>query len=112
MIRSFAMRVLSGVVLLLAVIVLNFLLIQLAPGDAVDVLIADGGASEEVIQRIREAYGLDQSVLTQLMRYIAAIFQGDLRRCRSPSCWVLRRSLSRRFLALFLGWLLHCAQTT
>lgn len=78
MIRSFAMRVLSGVVLLLAVIVLNFLLIQLAPGDAVDVLIADGGASEEVIQRIREAYGLDQSVLTQLMRYIAAIFQGDL----------------------------------
>ena len=78
MIRSFAMRVLSGVVLLLAVIVLNFLLIQRAPGDAVDVLIADGGASEEVIQRIREAYGLDQSVLTQLMRYIAAIFQGDL----------------------------------
>lgn len=78
MFRSTVSRIITGFVLMLAVIVLNFLLIQLAPGDAVDVLIADGGASEEVIERIRESYGLDDPLPTQLVKYIAAIFQGDL----------------------------------
>jgi peptide/nickel transport system permease protein len=78
MFRSTVTRVVTGIVLMLAVVVLNFLLIQLAPGDAVDVLIADGGASEEVVQRIRETYGLDEPVTTQLFRYIVAIFHGDL----------------------------------
>lgn len=78
MFRSTASRIISGLVLMLAVIVLNFLLIQLAPGDAVDVFVADGGASEEVVQRIRETYGLDDPLLTQLGKYIVAIFKGDL----------------------------------
>ncbi len=71
-------RIISGFSLLLAVVVLNFLLIQLAPGDAVDVLVADGGASEEVIARIREDYGLDQPIGTQLVTYVGNILQGDL----------------------------------
>ena len=73
-----AARLASGVLLLLAVVVLNFLLIQIAPGDAVDVLVADGGASEEVVQRIRKDYGLDQPIGTQLVTYVGNILTGDL----------------------------------
>ena len=49
---------------LLAVVVLNFLLIQMAPGDPVSVIVGEmGGASEELIARMRAEYGLDQPLL-------------------------------------------------
>ena len=73
-----AARLISGISLLLAVVVLNFFLIQLAPGDAVDVLVADGGATEEAVKRIREDYGLDQPIGTQLFTYVLNILTGDL----------------------------------
>lgn len=68
-----------SIILLFAVIVLNFLLIQAAPGDAVTAMIGDmGGASPEMIAELKAAYGLDQSVFTQLVRYVGKMAQGDL----------------------------------
>ena len=72
-------RIFYALVLLLAVIVLNFTLVHIAPGDAVTALIGDmGGASEELIAEMRAEYGLDQSLFIQLVRYIAKMVQGDL----------------------------------
>ena len=65
--------------LALAVVILNFLLIQLAPGDPVTVIVGEmGGASDEVIARMREAYGLDRSILEQLLIYVGKVVTGDL----------------------------------
>lgn len=65
--------------LILAVLVLNFLLIQLAPGDPAEVIAGEmGGASAEVMAAIREQYGLDKPVLTQLALYLGRALQGDL----------------------------------
>jgi peptide/nickel transport system permease protein len=72
-------RIFYALVLLLAVIVLNFTLIHIAPGDAVTALVGDmGGATPELIARIRADYGLDQSFPVQLLRYISRMARGDL----------------------------------
>jgi peptide/nickel transport system permease protein len=72
-------RIFYALVLLLAVIVLNFTLIHIAPGDAVTALIGDmGGATPELVAKIRADYGLDQSFPVQLVRYISKMARGDL----------------------------------
>ena len=72
-------RVFYALVLLLAVIVLNFTLVHIAPGDAVTALVGDmGGATPELIAQMRAEYGLDQSLPIQLFKYIGKMVQGDL----------------------------------
>ncbi|MEZ4605709.1 MAG: hypothetical protein R2865_02590 [Deinococcales bacterium] len=72
-------RLFYALILILAVIVLNFLLIQLAPGDPAEVIAGEmGGATEEVLASIRERYGLDKPVPVQLGLYLTSILRGDL----------------------------------
>lgn len=68
-----------GVLLMVGVVVLNFLLIRLAPGDPAEVIAGEmGGATQEVLDSIRRNYGLDKPMLTQLWIYLSNIAQGDL----------------------------------
>mgnify|MGYP000232892346 CR=1 FL=1 len=68
-----------GLLLMLGVVVLNFLLIRLAPGDPAVVIAGEmGGATEEMLASIREEYGLNDPVLTQLGLYIGNVLRGDL----------------------------------
>ena len=72
-------RILLGFFLLIAVIVLNFLLLQLAPGDVVDAMLAEGGGGDPVLAaKLRAAYGLDQPVYIQLFKYLGQVLMGDL----------------------------------
>lgn len=72
-------RIGYALILLLAVLVLNFLLLHLAPGDPADVIAGEmGGATEEMLAEIRAAYGLDQPFHVQLGTYIGKVLQGDL----------------------------------
>jgi len=65
--------------LLLAVVVLNFLLIQAAPGDPAQVIAGEmGGASPEIMAEIRTRYGLDRSLPEQLATYVGKVVRGDL----------------------------------
>lgn len=53
------------------IVILVFLLLQLVPGDAADVLAGEsGGATEETMVMLRAQFGLDQPVLTQLLAYL------------------------------------------
>ncbi|MGI3164277.1 ABC transporter permease [Pseudooceanicola sp. 200-1SW] len=71
-------RLASALGLLVAVLVLNFLLIQMAPGDPVEVIVGEmGGASEELIARLRAEYGLDKPVIVQLGLYLSKVVTGD-----------------------------------
>lgn len=77
--RNFTIRVGYAIILLIAVLVLNFSLMHLAPGDVADTIAQSmSGADEEVLNAIRKDYGLDQPFIVQLGRYIGGVFQADL----------------------------------
>ena len=72
-------RALQGVLILVAIVLLNFVLLHLAPGDAVDVLAGEAGAaSPEYIAGLRKQYGLDQPLLVQMSRYLWNVARFDL----------------------------------
>ncbi len=72
-------RVGYGLILMLCVVILNFLLIRLAPGDPAVVIAGEmGGATEEMLESIRQEYGLNEPVITQLAIYIGNVLRGDL----------------------------------
>ncbi|NBR33328.1 MAG: ABC transporter permease [Rhodobacteraceae bacterium] len=74
-----ATRIFYAIILLLAVLVLNFTLIHLAPGDVVDTIAQSmGGADAEVLAKIRAEYGLDQPFIYQLSTYIGRVLSFDL----------------------------------
>lgn len=69
----------NGLALLLAVLILNFTLIHIAPGDVADTIAGDmGGADAEVMAQIRKDYGLDLPFHEQLLAYVAKLARGDL----------------------------------
>lgn len=72
-------RLLQAVPVVLGVVILNFLLLQLAPGDAATVLAGEaGGAPPEYIEQLRARFGLDKPVLVQLGLYLKNILLLDL----------------------------------
>lgn len=79
-IAALALRRLAQAIPTLAIILIGlFLLLQLAPGDTVDALMAQmGGGDPASAARMREAYGLDQPVIVQLGRYLWRLVQLDL----------------------------------
>ena len=77
--RGIGLRLIQAFGLLIAVIVLNFILIQIAPGDAALVLAGEqGSGTPEQLAKIRADYGLDRPLLVQLLSYIGNVLQLDL----------------------------------
>lgn len=74
------LRRLAGVVpVLLIVAVGTFLLLESAPGDAVDAYLAGiGGADAERAAQLRERWGLDEGPMQRLLAYGAALLRLDL----------------------------------
>jgi peptide/nickel transport system permease protein len=63
----------------LGIIVLDFLFLQLMPGDAADVMATEAGsATEESMAALRHQFGLDQPVLTQLLNFLSHLAHLDL----------------------------------
>ena len=72
-------RLVYAFVLLFAVLVLNFTLMHMAPGDVADTISQSmGGADEELLIEIRKDYGLDQPYYQQLVTYIGKVLRFDL----------------------------------
>ncbi len=77
--RTILTRIGYGLLLLIAVLILNFILISVAPGDVADSIAGDmGGADAEVMEEIRARYGLDQPFYVQLWRYVSKVAFLDL----------------------------------
>ncbi|MBW7916977.1 MAG: ABC transporter permease [Trueperaceae bacterium] len=71
-------RVINAVPLVLGVVVVNFVLIALAPGDPVTSLIGEYPAPPEYVERVRHDFGLDRSIPERLILYVANVARGDL----------------------------------
>jgi len=77
--RTLLSRILQGLALVLAVVVLNFVLVHAAPGDPVETIAgASGGMSPELMAQLRTQYGLDKPLPVQLGVYLGKVASGDL----------------------------------
>lgn len=76
---SLIRRFVSMLTVLLVVVILNFLMLHLAPGDIADTIAATmGGADEKDMIELRAEYGLDQPFFIQLFQYIKNVALLDL----------------------------------
>jgi peptide/nickel transport system permease protein len=78
MVRFILRRGMETLPLLLAVVVVNFIIIQLTPGDPVQALVGNFTAPPEYIERVRREFGLDQPAWRQLLDYVTNVAQGNL----------------------------------
>jgi len=77
--RFIARRLLQAVPVVLAIVVLNFFLLHLAPGDAATVLAGEAGsATPEYMAQLRARFGLDQPLALQLWAYARNILTLNL----------------------------------
>ncbi len=74
-------RTIISIAIVFAISLLIFLIVQLIPGDAVDILL--GGISEqslghETIKELRSQFGLDLPLHIQYLNWITGVIRGDL----------------------------------
>jgi len=75
----FISRLGKALVVVLGVVIINFFMIRLAPGDPAAVLAGQAGAGDPTyVASLRAEFGLDQPLLTQLWLYLKGVFQLDL----------------------------------
>ncbi|WP_346912254.1 ABC transporter permease [uncultured Roseibium sp.] len=79
MLRFIALRLVKAAIILIAIVTLNFFLIHAAPGDPAAVMAGEAGAADEIfLNQLREQFGLDKPLLTQLGIYLSGVVQLDL----------------------------------
>ena len=77
--RYILSRLVKTVLVAIAVVLLSFFLVRLAPGDAATVMAGQAGyADEAYMKSLRAEYGLDKPLPVQLWTYMATVAQGDL----------------------------------
>lgn len=74
----FRKRLIGSMIVLLIVIVGCFLMLESAPGDAVDAYAVSFGGDAAAIAEMRARWGLDQSIWHRLGAYLTTLAQGNL----------------------------------
>jgi peptide/nickel transport system permease protein len=77
--RYVVCRLALAIPTILTIVVLNFGLVHLAPGDAADVLAGEAGsATPQYMAQLRQTFGLDQPLYVQLAVYLERVLTLDL----------------------------------
>jgi peptide/nickel transport system permease protein len=77
--RYFGYRILLALPVVFGILILNFFLIHLAPGDAASVLAGESGAATpEYMAVLRTKFGLDQPLWQQFLSYIGNMMRLNL----------------------------------
>jgi peptide/nickel transport system permease protein len=111
MIRLIGKRLLGALPNLLGVMVISFLLTRALPGDPA-AYFAGGAATQEAVEQVRRALGLDRPLPEQFLRYVADIARGDLGISLTTGQPVLQELLARLPASLemvLLALVLSCA---
>jgi len=67
-----------GLLIILCILVLNFLIVHMVPGDPLHALLGDFPVPPEYAEQIRVEFGLDKPIATQLGLYLLNLVQGNL----------------------------------
>lgn len=77
MITYIIRRILISIPVLLGVTLLDFFIIQLAPGSPADLYLA-ADASPDYVERVEASLGLDQPIMVQYVNWLGQLLRGDL----------------------------------
>lgn len=103
--RHAGRRLLGLVGTFVALIVITFAVVHLAPGDPA-VLVAGSGATAAEIQKVRVQLGLTQPVIVQFGKYVANIFRFNLGKSYqtgTPVAVLLRQNLGKSLILACLS---------
>ena len=81
MIRYIVRRLLQAIPILFGIATITFFIIHLAPGDPMDMFLEPRFRRQidpEVLELLRQKYGLDQPIHVQFGKWLANLAQGDL----------------------------------
>ena len=70
-------RLMQGVLLLVVLSILVFVFADFAPGDFLAEAELDPRVSQELIEKLRENYGLEDSLHVRYGRWVASVFRGE-----------------------------------
>lgn len=70
-------KLFQAAITIFIVIVINFFLFRIMPGDPIRVLIRNPKISADALERVREQFGLNESRLVQFWIYLRDLFAGD-----------------------------------
>lgn len=101
MARYLFRRIVQILPVVLALVIFNFILVRVAPGDPATALAGDN-APLEYIEALRASYGLNEPILVQLSIYLQKLVQGDLGFSFAYRKPVLEVLLSRLYPTLLL----------
>lgn len=76
--RYIVSRLIWGAIIVLLILVLNFLVIHMVPGDPLHALLGDFPVPPGYAEQVRADFGLDQPLATQLGLYLLNLVQGNL----------------------------------
>ena len=75
---SYLLKRLAQIVpIILIIVIVNFFLVHLAPGDPIVYIVGDAPVSEEIVAQLREKLGLDKPLIHQLVIYLWNVARGD-----------------------------------
>jgi len=77
--RYILRRAIELIIVLFIVSIIAFLLIRLAPGDPAQIL-AGEHVTQEILEEIREKYGLNKPIINQYLIWIGKVLRGDFGR--------------------------------
>ena len=107
--RRIIIRRLAQIIpLIFAVIVMNFVLIHLAPGSLFDVMTSEQQITDPaMLDQLRHTYGVDQPTSVQLAKYIWSVMRLDLGysyRQNAPVLDVIMQQLPARVIETSSKW--------
>ncbi|MDP9359544.1 MAG: ABC transporter permease [Chloroflexota bacterium] len=77
MLRYAVVRLLQGIVVIFLVSIATFVIMQLAPGNPVDIMIGEAQVTQEQIDAITRKWGLDRPWYEQYGTWLLNVVQGD-----------------------------------
>ena len=78
-VRFVLLRIMRSLIVVAGILVVNFTLLHMAPGDVAEVLAGEsGGGDAAYLERLRESYGLDRPLPIQFFDYAKGLLSFDL----------------------------------
>ncbi len=71
-------RTIESIITIFLILILNFVLFRIIPGDPVRILIRGPGMTRDTINKYKVIFGLDKPLYVQFYRYLAETFSGNL----------------------------------